>query len=492
MISCLIATSLQSSWAEQTLATLTIEEKVGQLFVVPACPLREKIHRDDLRYLVEHYHIGGILLKQGTPQTQIDLINSLTSPIPLLRFADAEWGVSMRLSETLRFPKNLTLGAIQDLSLLSRFGKHLGWECAQVGIDINFAPVVDVNTNPLNPIIGMRSFGESTSEVAKRGCMVMTAMQEAGTGACGKHFPGHGETSVDSHLDLPTITNLELTPFKALVDQGISCIMSSHLLYENEVATFSPSLIEGILRKEWGYEGLISTDALGMGALTNYFTSTEIAKKALLAGHDILLYGSHRPSIVDTILREDIPQAIEALVQGVKEGMISEETLDQHVRRILKAKEARGLRQHFPQPQNLMTENAKILKRELYRHAMTMVTNELFPLKAGPVNLIHFGVKDTFFSNACAKYTTFTSAEAPILIALYEITPEALSYIASLQQKNAPYALILFTSPYKLLELGNHPTVLVAYEDDVDAAEAAADVIFGKLEPKGILPISLP
>lgn len=457
------AAALHTSWAEETLQKMSLEEKVGQLFIAPACPQRGDDHRKDLRFLIDNYHIGGIILKAGTSESQVALINELSSAIPLLRLADAEWGVSMRLTDAVKFPRNLTLGAIQDLSLLSRFGKQIGWEGAQVGNDIHLGPVADVNTNPKNPIIGTRSFGQDPQEVALRASLVAEAMQEEGTWACGKHFPGHGDTDVDSHVDLPVITHMELSPFEAMVQAGVKCIMTAHLLFKGQVVTFSPEIV-GILRK-WKFEGLIITDALNMKALTNYHKVDEIALKALQAGHDILLYGDHISDVVDSLIRHDIPCAIEAIKQAVHSGAFSEKTLDEHVLRILKAKEERGLKREFPKPAELITPDAIALKKELFRHAVTLVSNSLLPLKEDD---------DT----------------VPV-VKIYEITDETKAYVDKLRAENTPHILVLFTSPYKLLSLGVSPTTIVAYENDPDAEKAVKDVIFGRLEAKGMLPIKL-
>jgi beta-glucosidase-like glycosyl hydrolase len=489
MLPLLLATALQTSWAEQTLAQMSLEEKVGQLFIVPACPLRGEDHRKDLRNLIDKYHIGGVILKQGDPNTQVALINALTSSIPLLRVADAEWGVSMRLKNALKFPRNLTLGAIQDLSLISRFGQQVGWECAQVGIDLNFAPVADVNINPLNPIIGTRSFGQDPEEVAARALLVMLGMQKQGVYACAKHFPGHGNTHTDSHVDLPVIHKLELTPFKTMANHGVAAIMTAHLYYEpeKEIVTFSRKLVSGILRDEWRYDGLIVTDALNMAALSKHYRPDEIALKALFAGHDLLLWGDHISDAVDHLLHESIPQAIEALVVAAKIGTIPQEMLDDHVLRILKAKEAHGPKTRFPKPENLASDNGKALKKELYRNAVTLVSNSLLPLKPGtPISIVQFGSGPLTFAQACSKYATSRPKDSTTIVALYDVSPPALAFIQSLQQ---PYIVVLFASPFKLLSIGNHPTLLVAYENDPDAEEAAADVIFGQLEAKGVLPL---
>ncbi|HNA62296.1 MAG TPA: glycoside hydrolase family 3 N-terminal domain-containing protein, partial [Rhabdochlamydiaceae bacterium] len=205
---------------EEIVQRMSLEEKVGQLFVVPACPERGDDHLHDLRVLIEKYHIGGIILKQGTQESYRDLYEKLKAP-ELLHCGDAEWGVSMRMRDGVKYPRNLTLGAIQDLSLLEEFGRQVGRECRQVGLHLNFAPVADVNTNPKNPIIGTRSFGEEPSEVAKRSIIVIQAMQEEGVAATVKHYPGHGATSKDSHVELPVIKEMELLPFQEAITHQV-------------------------------------------------------------------------------------------------------------------------------------------------------------------------------------------------------------------------------------------------------------------------------
>src|SRR5579872_4641816 len=211
--------SLYGDWAESRLKEMTLEEKIGQLFIMPACQLRGEDHRRDLYRLITTYHIGGIILKQGTAQGQRLLINSLQAhaKIPLLAVQDAEWGLRMRLSDTLGFPKNLTLGAITDSKWIYQLGKEIGRQSKLVGVQINLAPCIDINSNPQNPIIHMRSFGEEPARVANHALALMHGMQSEGVAACAKHFPGHGDTSIDSHCALPLIphalTRIEAVEF---------------------------------------------------------------------------------------------------------------------------------------------------------------------------------------------------------------------------------------------------------------------------------------
>jgi len=478
------------------LSEMTTDQKVGQLFVAPIAPEHGKEHIKHLQSLLKTHHIGGVLLKQGTPSQAVSCFNEIdTGPIPLLCFADAEWGVSMRLKESVKYPRNLTLGAIQDLSLLEKFGRQVGKECRQLGIHINFAPVADVNTNPANPIIGIRSFGDSFGAVADKAWRVASGMQSEGVLACAKHFPGHGDTSVDSHVDLPAIDALHLSPFEHAGKNGIGCIMTAHLYYrpQEEIVTFSPRLVKGILIDKWKFDGLIITDALNMGALAKYYTPGESALGALKAGHDVLLFGSHLIDVVDQLIVEDIPQAVEAIKKAVAQGEISEEELDAHVLRILQAKD-KLCNRPVPAPSDLRTEEALFLKKLLYREAMTLVSNDLLPLSENSsYALVQFGAEDKPFGKFLSRYGTIADLDSktPVIVAIYDDAPKAQAFLEELQKKEILYAAVLFCSPYKLLELGVQPTTLVAYEDDPDAQEAAADVIFGKLEARGKLPMSL-
>lgn len=336
---------------------MTVEEKIGQLFVVPACPLRGEDHVRDLEHLFNTYHIGGILLKQGDAASTVALLNRL--PANLLRVADAEWGVSMRISDAVKYPRNQVLGAIEDPLLLASFGHQVGKECRLLGIDLNLAPVADVNTTLDSPI-GTRSFGNNPYEVAWRACTVATAMQEEGVMACGKHFPNHGGTTADSHRDLPILHEMELVPFEALVKAGVKAILTSHLFYKpsEEIVTFSPSIVEGILRGRLGFEGLIITDALNMAAVEK---EENCALKALLAGHDLLLYGDHISEVVDEILFELVPKAYQSILQAYHRGIVTDKMLDEHLLRILKVK-----KEHLPlEAPVLVTPEAEALKEKL-------------------------------------------------------------------------------------------------------------------------------
>ncbi|MCB1110331.1 MAG: hypothetical protein KDK64_05065 [Chlamydiia bacterium] len=356
----LFLTSLYGGWAEKTLSELSFQEKIGQMIVIPACPRYES---DTLRATLKKYHIGAILVKQGHPLQQIPFLNTLQeeAKLPLLCTGDAEWGLGMRMEETLSFPKNAILGRHPDR--IHEVGTWIGKQCHLVGIHLNFAPVVDVNNNPDNPIIGVRAFGADPQAVAQCGKAMIQGMQQGGVLTCAKHFPGHGDTDTDSHKGLPRIPHsrdhletIEFVPFKQAIVSGVDAIMTGHLMLPaldpDVPATLSKRIVTNLLQKEWGFEGLIITDALNMKALSEHYTAGEIATQALLAGHDLLLYGAHRYDDVQGILTELIPAVIEALQK------IPEEVLDRHVLKVLQMKEKLGLHQNrfTPFPDNLMDQ----------------------------------------------------------------------------------------------------------------------------------------
>jgi beta-N-acetylhexosaminidase len=301
---------------------MNIQEKIGQLFVVaaassfpppssPYCMEKEYIEQ-----MITSYHIGGLLfLFRSTPLRQINLFNHYNklSTIPLWTLQDCEWGLHMRLDDTICFPKQMTLGAIQDNDLLISLGREIGRQCKLVGIDMNLVPVVDSNTNSANPVIGNRSFGSDPLAVAVKAYALMHGMQQSGIVTCAKHFPGHGDTVVDSHYDIPIITHdinrlktVEFVPFKNVINAGVDAIMSGHLLVEaydkNQVASLSKNIVTDLLKKNMHFNGLVVTDGLGMSAVhTHQKEPGQVEVEAFLAGNDILLAPVHVPAAVKKI-----------------------------------------------------------------------------------------------------------------------------------------------------------------------------------------------
>lgn len=421
-----------------------IEEKVARLIVVPACPTMGEAHLADLKVLVKNNQIGGLIFMSGETADQLEWIQILQneSSRRLFILADAEWGPAMRLKDQTPFPKNLTLGAITDEELLIEAGRGIGRACLSAHIDLNLAPVCDVNLNPNNPIIGMRSFGDDPQEVAHKAQLLMQGMSETGLLTCAKHFPGHGDTAIDSHKALPSLEGIkELLPFQALVEGGVDAVLVGHLLAkeidETLPASLSQKVIEGKLRKEMGFEGLVIPDSLCMKGLTEVFFKEEIPVAALEAGCDILLYSSARGDEVAAIL-ESVPAMIERIVAALPEEMI-----DQKVSRL----------PALPESSRLKVDEEP-LKRALFRAALTEV---------GEITGRRF-------------------------VEVTALTPELEAEIERLEEAGEDFSLILFCSPYLLLDLPQVPA-LIAYEDNAWTREVVSDYLNGTLTPSGKLPI---
>lgn len=340
-----------NSLSEEILNKMSLDEKIGQLFFVPLCPKRKDDHLKDIKRMINEYHIGGLIVKQSNPKEQIESLNYFQSlsKLPLLVLADAEWGLGMRMDETISFPKNIYLASIEDENLLFELGKEIARELKLVGVNVNLAPVVDINNNPKNQIIKERVFGNSSDIVTKKAQLIALGMQSQNILCCAKHFPGYGDIEIDPHLDLPKanhnldrLKDMEFIPYIELIKNDLSCIMTAHILLpsiDNLPATMSKKLTQDLLRDFLGFEGLIITDALNMKALTNIFSVEDIALKSHIAGNDILLYGDHINPNIDDILNRQIPKAFNAIKQSYLSNLLDIKKLDKHVLRILKAKE---------------------------------------------------------------------------------------------------------------------------------------------------------
>ena len=282
-------------WADSVIATLSQDERIAQLFMVAAYSNKDELHKQQITDLVKHYKIGGVMFLQGGPLRQANFTNYLQqhTKVPLMIAIDAEWGVAMRLDSALRFPWQMTLGAIEDTTLIYDMGVEVARQCKLLGIHINFAPVVDVNSNPKNPIINNRSFGENPDKVARMGIAYMKGMQDNHVLACAKHFPGHGDTDTDSHKTLPVVNHLkyrlhevELVPFKKLINNGLGSVMVAHLNIpalddaKDLSVSLSSKVVTGLLKEEMGFTGLTFTDALNMKGVSQFYKPGEVDVKA--------------------------------------------------------------------------------------------------------------------------------------------------------------------------------------------------------------------
>ncbi|MBA4134696.1 MAG: beta-N-acetylglucosaminidase, partial [Flavobacterium sp.] len=372
-------TLAENQWVDSIYNQMTFEDKVGQLFMVAAYSNKDSIHTNAIKKLVRDYKIGGVIFFQGGPKRQARLTNLYQSlaKVPLFVGIDAEWGMSMRLDSTFRYPFNMTLGAIKDLKLVEKVGVAMAKESKRMGVHFNFAPVLDINTNPKNPIIGFRSFGENKVSVAEHAIALMNGTQGQGIFATGKHFPGHGDTSTDSHYALPVVNatadhieKVELYPYKRMFDEGLVSVMVAHLNVpsleprEGYPTSISQPVVTNLLKNEMGFEGLIFTDALNMKGASNFKKPGDIDLEAFMAGNDILLFA------------ENVPLAVDKIRAAFQEGSISENRLAESVKKILRYKFKAGLNHYKPVEEiNLYNElNPKSnlsLQYELYENAVT-------------------------------------------------------------------------------------------------------------------------
>ncbi|NQX91757.1 MAG: glycosyl hydrolase, partial [Flavobacteriales bacterium] len=378
----------KSQWADSVLQSLSLEQKVGQLFMVAAYSNKDEKHAQFIDGLIENQHIGGLIFMQGGPIRQAHLTNryQANSEVPLLIAMDAEWGLAMRLDSTVRYPRQMSIGAAADESLAYAYGQEMGRQLNSLGVHVSFSPVVDVNNNPNNPVIGSRSFGENREQVALLGTALMKGLQSMNVLANAKHFPGHGDTDQDSHLTLPSISHgisrldsIELYPFKHMIRQGLGSMMIAHLnipALDSTTSTLSSKIIKDLLREEMAFDGLIFTDALNMKGVSSYYQPGELDLKALEAGNDILLFPGN------------VPKASQLIIKAVQDGVISEEELDEHVLRILQVKDWTGAALSNPiATEELMADlnsrKATAMLERLIESSLTVVKNDgILPLKS--------------------------------------------------------------------------------------------------------------
>ena len=522
----------QEKWVDSILISMTVDQKMGQLFMIQAYSNLDTVHENKIKEMIQKYHVGNLIFMQGTPSKQVKLTNTYQSlsKIPLMIGFDGEWGLDMRLQNTYRFPWNMTLGAIQDNTLIRRFGEHLGRHAKRVGIHVNFAPVVDINTNPLNPIIGNRSFGENKHNVTQKAIAFSQGMQGEGVLANAKHFPGHGDTATDSHLKLPVLTfdrqrldSVELYPYKRVFDAGMASVMTAHLsipvLESNPKlpTSLSPSVVTDLLKEELGFLGLIFTDGLNMKGAADYSSSAEIDLAAVLAGNDVLL------------IPQDVPATISLMKNSIQTGVLSPERIDESVRKILLAKYKVGLHLHKPIDtlnlvKDLNTIEDEVLHRELVKNSITIIKNKknILPIedlkKHKKIAYVALGDDNgDQFLDALAKYSKIHKVDSNNLNEVidtledfdlvvvgfhksnahpwkpYEFSNQELVWLHEIARKNKTI-LAVFASPYSLLNIKsftNLEAVLVAYQNSEIAQEITAQTIFGAIEASGKLPISI-
>lgn len=428
--------------------TLTPKERIAQLIMVAAYSNRGSQHKKEILKLINEQKIGGVIFFQGDPKSQLELMNDyqLASKVPLLGAIDAEWGLGMRLDNTISYPYQMALGAIRDDSLVYELGQEVARQIKRTGLHLNFAPVVDVNNNPNNPVINYRSFGENRGNVAQKGIAYMRGMQDANLLTSAKHFPGHGDTDTDSHHSLPQINHplsrldsLEIYPFKELIKAGISGVMVAHLNIPALDSTGTPStlskpIITGILKDRLGFEGFVVTDAMNMKGVTKGNPPGIVDKDAILAGNDLLEF------------TEDVPKAIAEVSKAIKQGLITQKELDKRVRKILAAKQWVGLNNYKEQSiknivKEINTGHAKFLNRKLVEASLTVLKNEnsILPLRkldTLKIAAVSFGAqKQTQFQKSLNLYTEVKNFQLKANATAAEV--------ASLKQKLSAYNLVI-------------------------------------------------
>lgn len=524
----------EEAWVDSVMQTLDYDAQIGQLIMLRAHSDRGPDHIAHVKAEIKKYKVGGLCFFQGTPEKQLELTNAYQgmSGVPMFISMDAEWGLGMRLpDQTISFPKQLALGAIQKNDLIYDLGKEIARQMHHLGVNVSFSPVLDVNNNPDNPVINTRSFGEDRYNVTVKGFQYMKGLQDHGILASAKHFPGHGDTGVDSHYDLPVIAHdrarldsLELYPFQALIRYGIGSIMAAHLQIPalddrpNRPSSLSRYIVHDLLRKEMGFTGLVFTDGLEMEGVTKYYGDGEVEAEAIAAGSDVLL------------LPESTPNAVAAIKRYVEEGKMTRADITEKCRRILLSKYRLGLTRSRQLPlENLRGQlnspEAYALKQTLFEHAMTLVrdSEKLVPitdLEKGKIVAVHVGGSSSspfrkrlddygqithfnvgYKANEATRKSVLAKVNENdlVVVGLYSdgsrfreqvpIGPEVLSLLRALDAK-ARVIVTVFGNPYSLSALDGSGTVLMAYSRDDVAQDAAAQALFGANKINGRLPIT--
>lgn len=527
----------EMAWVDSVYNSMTLDERIGQLFMIRAHSNLGPEHVKKVEDQIKKFHVGGLCFFQGTPYKQLELTQkyqALSQKVPLMISMDAEWGLGMRLNKdsVIVYPRSLMMGAIDDNQIVYNFGREIGKQLKRLGVHINFGPVVDINNNPLNPVINDRSFGEDKYNVVTKSYMYMIGLQDEGVMACAKHFPGHGDTQVDSHYDLPVVNydirrleQFELFPFQLLADNGLQSMMIAHMHIPaldstpNLPTTLSPAVVDTLLRQRMQFNGLVFTDALEMKGVTKNFKQAEIATRAILAGNDVLL------------LPEDIEVAFKALKDGFLDLSIPLYRLEESVKRILKAKFRTGLTyNNTPTLENLANDlnngMGLLIKEEIIANAMTLVkdTAGLIPVQysSGQKTLV-LSIGSPVaqgFPSAVQRYIpadtmslsmNFTVSQRNellqdldkydlLLISVHPgsrlatkefgITQQSIQLIRQIS-KSKKTIISVFGNPYSLQLFGGLSSVVMAYEDDLMVHDLCVQALFGARSFTGKLPVSV-
>jgi beta-N-acetylhexosaminidase len=523
-------------WVDSVFNSLSMDEKIGQLMMVPAYSAKGNGHLSELIRMVKENKIGGIITMKGGPMRLVNMVNQLqkVSKTPLLVAIDAEYGLSMRLDSCIRYPYGFTIGAINDDSLIYNLGADLGRQCKRLGIHINFAPVADVNSNPVNPVIGFRSYGDNPMKVFHKAVYFGMGLQSQQVLATLKHFPGHGDAQKDSHYALPVIghtraqlDSIELFPFREAINFGIGGVMTAHLSVpaldsSGIAATYSKSIVQDLLVRDYGFEGLVVTDAMNMEGAVDQDDNNSSEVKALIAGNDLLEF----------VVNPD--RVIQAVKKAISDGEISNESIDRKCRKILMLKRWVGLNKYAPvKSENLYSDLNKsgyrMTLRNVAQLSLTVLQNacQLLPLRRldtlkiatvsiGRANITEFQKSLERYTRTDHFFISKDADEATIKKLMLQLKKYSLviagvnnlgNFISSnyriseTQQKviqqvtsNIRSVIVLFGNPYILnyLEGIEKATGLViAYQESHESEDLAGQLLFGAFGAEGKLPVTV-
>jgi beta-N-acetylhexosaminidase len=518
-------------WVDSVFNTLTPEQKIGQLMIIRAHSNLGADHVKQVTDLIQKYNVGGLCFFQGGPVRQANLTNfyQQIAKTPLMICIDGEWGLGMRLDSVTSFPRQLMMGAVPDAELIYEFGRAVGEQCKRIGIHVNYAPVVDINNNPNNPVINDRSFGEDKYKVALFGTQYMKGMQDVGVMATAKHFPGHGDVAVDSHLDLPVINktkeqldSLELYPFRELIKQGVGAMMVAHLYIpsidstKNQATSLSYKNVTELLRKELGFEGITFTDALEMQGVSKFYPAGAASVQSLIAGNDMLC------------LPGDVAGSIAKTITAINEGKLTWGDIDSRVKKVLLAKYHLGLNDLRPIETKDLTKDlnasVKNINAKIAKDAITLLSQSntsLLPLHSKK-KVLYIGIgaktpnafakalkkqfksKNLFISNKDSGLaqvrTELLKPHNAIIIGLHNysrrpannfgLSREAVQLLSALQQ-NDSVIIFAFGNPYAIKNFNDAKNLVACYEDDEQTHLAAIDLLKGKITAKGKLPVTV-
>ena len=546
-------TKQSKHWVDSTFRKLSKKQRIAQLMIVRAYSNGKQEQIDGVTKLIQDYNVGGLCFFQGGPVRQANMTNYYQSiaKTPLMVCIDGEWGLGMRLDSVINFPRQLMMGAVQDAQLVYQFGKAVGAQCKRIGVQVNYAPDIDVNNNPSNPVINDRSFGEDKYKVALYGTEYMKGMQEANVMACAKHFPGHGDVSVDSHLDLPVINktraqldSLELYPFRELIKAGIGSVMMAHLYVpaidttSNQPTSLSKKAVTDLLRDELNFKGITFTDALEMKGVSKYYPAGDASLQSLIAGNDMLC------------LPGDIPGSIDKIIHAIRKRKLNKKDIYARVKKVLLAKYNLGLNHITPiETENIVADlnvQTKKIDTLLSKNAITLLrlnNSSLIPLqKEKKIAYVSIGTaKENVIA---ARMRTEYNADVylfsgranignQVMDDLHKIIPAeksdsngAAKLIQSIKEKNYDIVIIglhnysrrpannygvsnasaylmnelqqsnqsitlVFGNPYAIQRFCNAPNLLACYEDDDITQNTAADWLAGNVQAKGKLSVTV-